>query len=81
MGLPMQALDHATGYLLAAAAIRGLTRRLQTRVGCEARTSLARIAALLVSTPAEDAIPDLAAETRMTNRTFQKKPPGDWPAD
>ena len=27
--LPVQALDHATGYLLAAAAIRGLTERLR----------------------------------------------------
>jgi len=59
----VQALDHATGYLLAAAAIRGLTRRLQTGVGCEARTSLARMAALLVSTEADDSAPDLESET------------------
>jgi hypothetical protein len=41
----------ATGYLLAAAAIRGLKERLETRHGFEARTSLARVAQLLVSVP------------------------------
>jgi hypothetical protein len=51
MPLPVQALDHATGYLLAAAAIRGLKERLETRHGFEARTSLARVAELLVSAP------------------------------
>jgi crotonobetainyl-CoA:carnitine CoA-transferase CaiB-like acyl-CoA transferase len=47
--LPVQALDHATGYLMAAAAIRGVTERLHTRRGFEARASLARTADLLVS--------------------------------
>jgi hypothetical protein len=46
--LPVQALDHATGYLAAAAAIRGLTRRLSTGRGLEARLSLARTAKLLL---------------------------------
>ncbi|PXF30075.1 CAIB/BAIF family CoA transferase [Pokkaliibacter plantistimulans] len=46
--LPVQALDHATGYLLATAAIRGLTERLQHGVGCESRASLARTARLLL---------------------------------
>lgn len=64
--LPVQALDHAAGYILAAAAIRGLT--LRTRAGqrrawrggaprdgdgvvaaFSASTSLARVAALLMS--------------------------------
>jgi len=45
--LPVQALDHATGYLLAAAAIRGLTRRMISGQGIEARTSLAKTADLL----------------------------------
>ncbi len=49
--LPVQALDQATGYVLAAAAVRGLTGRLSTGKGCEVRTSLARTAALLVSVP------------------------------
>jgi hypothetical protein len=46
--LPVQALDHATGYLLAAAALRGLTTRLTTGAGLEARISLARVAAALI---------------------------------
>src|SRR5476649_576821 len=46
--LPGQAIDHGTGYLLAAAAIRGLTTRLTTGAGCAARASLARTAKLLI---------------------------------
>ncbi len=49
--LPVQALDHATGYLMAAAVVRGLTRRLTDRVGSITRTSLARTAALLATAP------------------------------
>ncbi len=45
--LPVQALDHATGYIMAAAAVRGLTERLTTGRGCVVRASLARTAALL----------------------------------
>ena len=47
--LPVQALDHATGYLLATAVIRGLTQRLTTGAGCVARASLARTAKLLIT--------------------------------
>ncbi|MBS0420318.1 MAG: CoA transferase [Proteobacteria bacterium] len=43
--LPVQALDHATGYLMAAAVIRGLS----TNSGFRARASLAGTAELLVS--------------------------------
>lgn len=46
--LPVQALDHATGYLMAAAAIRGIVRRITTGIGSESRLSLARTAKLLV---------------------------------
>jgi hypothetical protein len=49
--LPVQALDHATGYIMAAAAVRGLTRRLTDGVGSITRTSLARTAALLTAAP------------------------------
>jgi len=49
--LPVQALDHATGAIMAAAAVRGLTRRLSTGAGSSARTSLARTAVLLTSLP------------------------------
>jgi hypothetical protein len=52
--LPVQALDHATGYLIAAAAIRGLTEQLKTSRGCTARLSLARSAALLIDGPRAD---------------------------
>lgn len=49
--LPVQALDVAIGHVMAAAAIRGLTRRLTTGRGSSARTSLARAAALLTAAP------------------------------
>ena len=45
--LPVQALDHGTGYLLAAAVLRGLERRRRGE-GVRARLSLARTAKLLV---------------------------------
>jgi hypothetical protein len=45
--LPVQALDHATGYLLAACACRALTRRSSERQATLTRTSLARVAWLL----------------------------------
>jgi uncharacterized protein YfiM (DUF2279 family) len=49
--LPLQALDHAAGYLMAAAVIRGLTQRHTQRRGFEARVSLARTAEFLISGP------------------------------
>lgn len=45
--LPVQALDHATGYLVAAAAIRGVALRLRENAILRARASLARTAGLL----------------------------------
>jgi CoA-transferase family III len=59
--LPVQALDHATGYLLATAVIRGLTQRIATGQGFEARTSLARAAQLLINGPAGKLYGDLGA--------------------
>ena len=47
--MPVEALDCGTGYQMAAAAIRGLTRRIQTGRGSILRLSLARTAALLIS--------------------------------
>jgi hypothetical protein len=61
--LPVQALDHATGYLMAAAAICGVARRLIQRTGTEARLSLARTAKLLADHQLGDDEPRLAAET------------------
>jgi hypothetical protein len=56
--LPVQALDHATGYLMAAAAVNGLARRLRAGAGSSARLSLARTALLLQSR--EPAVPGAA---------------------
>ncbi|MBV6824924.1 CoA transferase [Pseudomonas sp. PD9R] len=46
--LPLQALDHATGYLMAASAIKLLADRLSNGQGGSARLSLARTAKLLI---------------------------------
>jgi crotonobetainyl-CoA:carnitine CoA-transferase CaiB-like acyl-CoA transferase len=61
--LPVQALDHATGYLMAAAALRGLSCRWQDGVGSDWRMSLARTAVLL-SAPAaqQEFAPETAAD-------------------
>lgn len=46
--LPVQALDHGTGYLMAASAIVLLSKRLASGQGGSARLSLARTAKLLI---------------------------------
>src|SRR5262249_62246738 len=51
--LPVQALDQATGYLMAAVAVRGASQRLDARNGIEAHLSLARTANLLVQAGAQ----------------------------
>jgi crotonobetainyl-CoA:carnitine CoA-transferase CaiB-like acyl-CoA transferase len=61
--LPVQALDHGTGYLMAATAISGVTKRLTDGNGMTARLSLARTAKLLVDAGSGHASPALAAET------------------
>jgi crotonobetainyl-CoA:carnitine CoA-transferase CaiB-like acyl-CoA transferase len=61
--LPVQALDHATGYLMAAAAIRGVVRRLAQGGGIQARLSLARTAKLLVDHGSDHGGPPISAET------------------
>jgi crotonobetainyl-CoA:carnitine CoA-transferase CaiB-like acyl-CoA transferase len=61
--LPVQALDQATGYLMATAVLRGLARRLEQGVGSMTRLSLARTAVLLGSLPAPPDAQDLAPET------------------
>lgn len=52
--LPVQALDHATGYLMAAAVLRALRRRRATGASFSARLSLARSAAMLTGAGAHD---------------------------
>lgn len=61
--LPVQALDHATGYLMAAAVLRALRVKQSTGLVRSARLSLARTAALLVSGGAQTPLDTLAAET------------------
>ena len=46
--LPVQALDHATGYFMAAAALVGLKKRYTDNKAITARLSLARTAAILI---------------------------------
>lgn len=72
--LPVQALDHATGYLVAAAVLRAMRRG----GGLSARLSLARTAALLTGAgardfdtgpglPPEETVADLAPEIEETS--------------
>ena len=49
--LPVQALDHATGYLLAASAIRAISMAISQNQTSHARLSLARTAELLCRHP------------------------------
>ncbi|MEM6158943.1 CoA transferase [Erwinia sp. P6884] len=53
--LPVQALDHATGYMMAAAALEGMRQRRLHNTGFTARLSLARTASLLTRFPCPDA--------------------------
>ena len=52
--LPAQALDHGTGHLMAAAALRGLAARERGEPVRSARLSLARTAAELLAAPRRD---------------------------
>ncbi|WP_028049546.1 CoA transferase [Cellulomonas sp. URHD0024] len=54
--LPVQALDHGTGYLMAFAVLQGLMHRRATGVGSTARLSLARTAELLVGPPGDGSL-------------------------
>lgn len=54
--LPVQALDHATGYLLAAAIVRALLRRAEHGEGEQLHVSLARTAAWLVDLGVADSV-------------------------
>ncbi|MEU7144015.1 CoA transferase [Nocardia sp. NPDC046473] len=49
--LPAQALDHATGYLLAAGVIDALSLRASDGIGRDVRVALARTAAWLLAAP------------------------------
>ncbi|MBV8626076.1 MAG: CoA transferase [Herbaspirillum sp.] len=73
--LPVQALDHATGYLLAAAVVRGLTRRQLAGEGSQARLSLARSARLLADYPLPEGgdEPPFAAEGEADIDPFEER--------
>jgi len=76
--LPVQALDHATGYLMAALAIRGVTQRLRNGNGLEARVSLARTAKLLMDAGDAPDPSELAPETAADHSlTIEKTAWGD----
>jgi crotonobetainyl-CoA:carnitine CoA-transferase CaiB-like acyl-CoA transferase len=74
--LPVQALDHATGYLVAAAAIRGVTERHMSGRALQARLSLARTAQFLFEQELGHTEPPLANET-LADRD-QKIETTDW---
>ena len=77
VSLPVQALDHATGYLVAATAIRGLIARLTGQGAIRARLSLARTAKLLndyQSAPTEDLFE--GAKTTDFEETIEQTPWG-----
>ena len=59
--LPVQALDHATGYLMAAAVLRGLLFRVADGRAMRGRLSLARTAGLLAGFAPEAGAQPLAA--------------------
>lgn len=61
--LPVQALDHATGYLIAASALRGLAARRMHGHGSRWRLSLARTAHLLAEAGGQPQCAEPAAES------------------
>ncbi|NVJ71088.1 MAG: CoA transferase [Alphaproteobacteria bacterium] len=83
--LPVQALDHATGYLMAAASITALAMGLQKGELRSARLSLARTGKLLLASPQikhgkfalEACSKDFAVETEQTpwGRAKRLRPP------
>lgn len=77
--LPVQALDHATGYLLAAAALHGWAERLGGGGATTARLSLARTARLLLGGPRTDPDPDIDADTDVVNAADARE--SDWEED
>ncbi|WP_193171426.1 CoA transferase [Nisaea nitritireducens] len=61
--LPVQALDYATGFIVATAAVSGLAERIRSGDGSHFRTSLARTAVLLESQRQSTDMPEFAPET------------------
>ncbi|WP_378742342.1 CoA transferase [Nocardia brasiliensis] len=89
--LPAQALDHASGYLLAAGVIDALAARASDGIGRDVRVSLARTASWLLTTPQrthrhpQAALPDPAnaishAGTITAAPVIAEYPAYNWPA-
>jgi crotonobetainyl-CoA:carnitine CoA-transferase CaiB-like acyl-CoA transferase len=78
--LPAQALDHGTGYLLAAAAVRALTHRRATGETSEVRLSLARTARALADLGTTDTmpLPPAADERRREVAPFVERASTAW---
>jgi len=62
--LPVQALDYATGFIVATAAVSGLAERVRSGDGSHFRTSLARTAILLESQKQSTDEPPFSPETK-----------------
>ncbi|WP_236942813.1 CoA transferase [Ewingella americana] len=76
--LPVQALDHATGYLMAAATLRALVRRVTEQQASTARLSLARVAHSLIKLPrARVAAKDLEIGSDDLSPRVEKTPWGE----
>ena len=73
--LPVQALDQATGYLMAASVIAGLVEREKHGVGSRWRTSLARTARLLID-HSHIPLPPMSRSNRASRRCHR---PGEDP--
>ena len=70
---PVEGLDLSTGYQIATAAIRGLTKRLQTGNGSLARFSLARTASMIIRaepTPNADPVIHLPVDGPWEDRIY-----------
>jgi crotonobetainyl-CoA:carnitine CoA-transferase CaiB-like acyl-CoA transferase len=63
--LPMQALDEATGYLMAASAMRALAERVRTGRGRRVRCSLASTAEMLIAARRWSGEPELPSRSSM----------------
>jgi len=71
--LPVQALDHATGYLMAAAAIRAVTNASVKNKIRNAHLSLARTAELLIAEPLDEIETFIDRESSAINRESSAK--------
>jgi uncharacterized membrane protein YccC len=72
--LPVQALDEATGYLIAAAAVRGIAKWLTRKQALEARRSLARTCRFLVDARRRARRADGSGKIPLKYRRFTGRP-------